>query len=153
MGSISFGLTNPPGSFQRYIEQCLVGSRDTMCAPYLEDSIVYSPYFKSHQAYLCEVFKRLREKGIKLKAQKCELFKNKVKCLGHVVSEKGYCTGRSNVKAVEMLKNAVPKTVGDVHRIVGLLNYYRKYIENFSQIAQPIFELLQISDKRDRGKL
>ena len=146
---IPFGLKNAPGSFQRYMEQCLVGLRDTMCVPYLDDIIVYSPDFESHLAHLCEVFKRLREKGIKLKAQKCELFKNKVKYLGHIVSEKGYCTDRSNVKAVEMLKNAVPKTVADVRRIVGLLNYYRKYIENFSQIAQPIFELLQTSDKSD----
>ena len=148
---VPFGLKNAPGCFQRYMEQCLVGRRDTMCVPHLDDIIVYSPDFESHLAHLCEVFKGLHEKGIKLKAQKCELFKNEVKYLGHIVSEKGYCTDRSNVKAVEMLKNTVPKTVADVRWIVGLLNYYRKYIENFSQIAQPIFELLQTSDKSDSG--
>ena len=93
----------------------------------------------------------MREKGIKLQAQKCELFKKEVKYLGHIVSEKGYCIDRSNVKAVERLKNVVPKTVGDVRRIIGPLNYYRKYIENFSQVAQPIVELLQNLDKPDSG--
>ena len=148
---IPFGLTNAPANFQRYMEQCLVGLRDTLCIPYLDDIIVYSPDFESHLAHLCEVFKRLREKGIKLNAQKFELFKNEVKYLGHIVSENGYCIDRSNVKVVERLKNVVPKTVGDVRRIIGPLNYYRKYIENFSQVAQPIFELLQNLDKPDSG--
>ena len=133
------------------MEQCLVGLRDTMCIPYLDDIIVYSPDFESHLAHLCEVFKRLREKGINLKSKNCELFKNEVKYLEHIVSEKGYCIDRSNMKAVERLKNVVPKTVGDVRRIIGLLIYYRKYIENYSQVAQPIFELLQNLDKPDCG--
>ena len=58
-----------------------------MCITYLDNIIVYSPDFESHLEHLCEIFKRLCEKGIKLKAQKCERFKNKVKYLGLIVSE------------------------------------------------------------------
>ena len=48
---------------------------------------------------------------------------------------------------INALKDFEPKTVGDVRRVLGLLNYYRKYIKNFAQIAQPLFELTQKSQE------
>ena len=142
---IPFGLTNSPGCFQRYMERCVEGLRDHLCVPYLDDLIVFSPDFNSHLNHLKQVFQRLRDHGIKLKPKKCDMFKNEVNYLGHVVSEEGYRTDDSNVKVINALKDVVPKTVGDVRRVLGLLNYYRKYIENFAQIAKPLFELTQKS--------
>ena len=89
------------------------------------------------------VFKRLRDNGINLKPKKCELFRNQVKYLGHIVSCEGYKTDPSNTHALTVLKEQQPKAVGDVHRILGLFKYYSKYIPNFSQIAIPLFDLLQ----------
>ena len=144
---IPFGLTNSPGCFQRYMEQCVDGLRDTICVPYLGDLIVFSPDFNTHLNHLKQVFERLWDHGIKLKPKKCALFKNEVNYLGHVVSEEGYSTDDSNVKVINALKDFEPKTVGDVRRVLGLLNYYRKYIKNFAQIAQPLFELTQKSQE------
>ena len=140
---IPFGLCNAPGGFQRYMEQCLEGLRDDICIPYLDDVLVYSSDFDSHIEHLRIVFKRLRDNGIKLKPKKCELFRNQVKYLGNIVSREGYKADTSNTHALTVLKEQQPKTVGDVRRILGLLNYYRKYIPNFSQIAAPLFDLLQ----------
>ena len=140
---IPFGLCNAPGGFQRYMEQCLEGLRDDICIPYLDDVLVYSPDFDSHIEHLRIVFKRLRDNGIKLKPKKCELFRNQVKYLGHIVSREGYKADTSNTHALTILKEQQPKTVGDVRRVLGLLNYYRKYIPNFSLIAAPLFDLLQ----------
>ena len=144
---IPFGLTNAPGGFQRYMEQCLEGLRDSMCIPYLDDIIVFSPTFEMHLDHVKQVLQRLRENGIKLKPRKCELFKKEVKYLGYVVSGQGYRTDKSNVRVIEALKDFCPKTVGDIRHILGLLNYYRKFIENFAQIARPLFELLQTKTK------
>ena len=118
-----------------------------MCIPYLDDIIVFSPTFEMHVDHLKQVLQRLRESGIKLKPRKCELFKKEVKYLGYVVSGQGYHTDNSNVRIIEALKDFHPKTVGDVRHILGLMNYYRKFIENFSQIAKPLFELLQTKTK------
>ena len=140
---IPFGLCNAPGGFQRYMEQCLEGLRDDICIPYLDDVLVYSPEFDSHIEHLRIVFKRLRDNGINLKPKKCELFRNQVKYLGHIVSREGYKADTSNTHALTISKEQQPKTVGDVHRGLGLLNYYRKYIPDFSLIAAPLFDLLQ----------
>ena len=97
----------------------------------------------SHLADIQKVLRRLRENGSKLKPSKCELFKNRVKYLGHIVSHDGYQIDTSNVRAINALRQSNPKTVGEVRRLLGLLNYYRKYVENFSKIASPIFDLLK----------
>ena len=149
---IPFGLSNAPGCFQRFMEQCLEGIRDDICIPYLDDVLVYSKDFDAHLEDIRAVLRRLRENGVKLKPKKCELFRNQVKYLGHIVSSEGYHIDSSNVKAITSLKECKPKTVGDIRRIIGLLNYYRKYIANFSQKAAPLFDLLKQSDNEKANK-
>ena len=122
---------------------CLEGIRDEICIPYLDDVLVFSKDFDSHLEHLRIVLQRLRDNGMKLKPRKCSLYQDHVKYLGHVVLSDGYCVDTSNVKAVESMREYPPKTVGDVRRIVGLLNYYCKYMENFSKLAKPLFDLLQ----------
>ena len=123
-----------------------------ICIPYLDDVLVYSKHFDAHLEDIRTVLKRLHENGVKLKPKKCELFRNQVKYLGHIVSSKGYHIDSSNVKAITSLKECKPKTVGDIRRIIGFLNYYRKYIANFSQKAAPLFDLLKKSDNEEAKK-
>ena len=47
-----------------------------------------------------------------------------------------------SVKAVEKLKKTLPKTVGEVRQLAGILSYYRRYIRYFAKIAKPIYDLL-----------
>ena len=42
------GLTNGPALFQYLMDKCLHGLLDETCAPYLDDTIVYSEDFDSH---------------------------------------------------------------------------------------------------------
>ena len=128
--------------------QCLEGLHDDLCVPYLDDVIVYSKDFDSHLEDIQKFLRRLREIGIKLKPSKCDLFKNCVKYLGHIISHDGYQIDTSNVRAINALRQSNPKTVGEVRRLIGLLNYYRKYVENFSKIASPIFDLLKKLESR-----
>ena len=51
------------------------------------------------------------------------------------------------MKAVQELKNSVPKQIGDIRKLLGLLSYYRRYIPDFARQAKPLIELLQCHDK------
>ena len=108
-----------------------------------EDVIVFSKTFDEHVQNLRTVLRRLRLHGIKLKAKKCKLFQREVNYLGRVVSADGYRVDPSNTKAVLALKETRPKTVGDVRKLLGLLGYYRRYIQDFSRVVQPLFKLLK----------
>lgn len=52
------------------------------------------------------------------------LFKRVVKYLGQIVSARGYRPDTSNIQAIRVLKTTRPKTVGEVRKLLGLLEYY-----------------------------
>lgn len=49
-----------------------------------------------------------------------------------------------DLDALLSLKIKMPQTVGDIKRIIGFLSYYRSYFQDFSGIAKPLYELLQV---------
>lgn len=140
---IPFGLSQAPGAFQRFMENCLGELRDTVCIPYLDDIIIFSTTFEEHIKNMRKVLQRLREHGIKLKPRKCKLFERKVTFLGRVVSEEGYRLDPSSIKPVLALRDSPPKTVNEVRKLMGFLNYYRRYVKDFSRIAKPIYDLVK----------
>jgi hypothetical protein len=153
---IPFGLSNAPASFQRFMETCLGELRDEMCVPYLDDIIVFSATFDEHISHLRKVLQRLKEHGVKLEPKKCSMFKREVLFLGRIVSAEGYTLDPSTVAPVLRLKETLPKTVKDVRKLMGFLNYYIRYIENFSSIAKSIYDLLKsygdINDNKVKAK-
>ena len=68
-------------------------------------------------------------------------------CHGQIVSAAAYRLDPSNVEAVRTLKDSKPSTVGEVRELLGLLGYYRRYIQNFANIAHPRFQLLQATSE------
>lgn len=146
---IPFGLTNAPAAFQRCIEGVLEGIRDECCAPYLDDVLCYSTSFEDHIHHLRQVLSRMREHGIKLRSTKCELFKREVRYLGRLVSGEGVKIDPQDLAAVMALKEKEPRTVGDVKSLLGFLGYYRSFIQDFSRLAKPLFELLQKCTETD----
>ena len=67
----------------------------------------------------------MKSKGVKLQPQKCELFTDRVKYLGRIVTSEGYYPDPNNGKIVKALSEQSPKTVGDLRHVLGLLGYYR----------------------------
>jgi len=132
---IPFGLMNAPANFQRFMERCLGDFRDKVAIPYLDDIIVFSRTFEAHFEHLREVLRKLRQHGVKLKPHKCSLFKREVRFLRRIVSGDGYRMDPESVKAVEKLKETLPKTVGEVRQLAGILNYYGRCIRNFANKA------------------
>ena len=129
------------------MEHCLDGLRDDICIPYIDDIIVFSQTFEDHVDHIRKVLRRLREHGVKLKSKKCRLFKREVNYLGQIVSAAGYRLDPSNVEVVRTLKDSKPSTVGEVRKLLVLLGYYCRYIQNFAKIAHPLLQLLQATSE------
>ena len=134
-----FGLANAPATFQRVMQSCLGELHLQYCIIYLDDVVVYSRTFQEHLERLEAVFKKLEQAGLKLKPSKCELFKQRITYLGHVVSKDGVGTCSDKTEAIR--KWPVPKTVTDVRSFLGFVGYYRRFIEGFSQVSRPLVEL------------
>lgn len=90
-----------------------------------------------------KVLQVLQRQGVKLRPEKCELFKREVRYVGRLVSAEGVRVDPKDLEAVLALKAKAPQTVGDLRRVIGFLSYYRSYIQNVSRIAQPLYELFK----------
>ncbi|KAL3969298.1 transcription factor SOX7/8/10/18 (SOX group E/F) [Sarotherodon galilaeus] len=139
---IPFGLSSAPAEFQRSMEHCMAGLRDTICLPYLDDNLVHSSSFDEHLEHIRLVLQRYREHGVKLTPKKCELFRRSVKFLGKLVTGEGYTMDPAELAPVMALKEKTPATVGEVRQMLGFLSYYRPFIPNFSRVAHPLYSLL-----------
>ena len=59
------------------------------------------------------------------------------------MSDEGYKLDPSSIKPVLALQDSPPKTVNEARKLMGFLNYYRRYVKNFSRIAKPIYDLVK----------
>ena len=134
------GLCNAPSTFTRLMIRVLDGLKPSQVLIYIDDLCVHGKTFNDTLDSLRMVFNRLRHAGLKLKPKKCQLFKEEVKYLGHIVSRDGVRCDPEKVKAVE--KWPAPRSVKEVRAILGTASYYRKFIHNFSQLSAPLTNLL-----------
>jgi hypothetical protein len=65
--------------------------------------------------------------------------------IGHVISKGGISMDPSNVQ--DVLSWNAPLSVSDIRSFLGLAGYYRRFIEGFSKISNPMTELLE-KDKK-----
>ena len=84
------------------------------------------------------------ENDLYLKPKKCEFCKEKIKWLGMVIQEGKITMDPGKLKGIQDW--LAPTTVKQVQGFLRFRNFYRCFIWGFSEIAQPLNELL----KKDR---
>ena len=80
-----FGLVNALATFERLMQRVLRGIAWFECLVYLDDILVFGPDLATTLARLETVLYQLGKAGLKLKAKKCQLFKEEIPFLGHIV--------------------------------------------------------------------
>ena len=134
---LSFGVSTAPNIFQKIMDQILEGLQGVTC--YLDD-ILIATRKENHVNLVEEVLHRLKAHGLHVKRGKCEFGVNSVQYLGHKITAEGIRPTKEKVKAILNLK--APGTVKELRTLIGLVNYYAKFLPNLSQILMPWYELL-----------
>jgi RNase H-like domain found in reverse transcriptase/Integrase zinc binding domain/Chromo (CHRromatin Organisation MOdifier) domain len=81
----------------------------------------------------------MHNSGLSCKPVKCQFEKETVKYLGTIVSHGQIAVNPSKIKAIS--EWPIPWKVHDVQVFLGTMNFWRKFIKNFSLIAQPLHDL------------
>ena len=136
---LPFGLNTAPAVFQDCMNTALQGLLYKCCLCYLDDVIIFSKTVAEHLQHLEEVLDRIEKAGLMLRLSKCEFFKKQLGFLGHVISDEGI---QPDAKKVSDIKDmSPPDTVTDVRAFIGMCSYYRRYVNGFSEIAEPLIAL------------
>lgn len=136
-----FGLKNAPSTFQRVMDNILRGLNNEICLVYLDDIIIFSANLQEHMIRLRTVFDRLKDANFKIQLDKCEFLKKEVAFLGHIITPDGKKPNPDKIKAIQNFP--IPKTVKEIKSFLGLVGYYRKFINNFAQITKPLTKALK----------
>ena len=88
-----------------------------------------------------DIFTRFRNAGLKLNPKKCSFAKRSCVFLGHHISNEGIKPPPDRIKALE--KYPFPKNVKQLRRVLGLFNWFKKFIPQYSAITQPMTKLLK----------
>ena len=134
-----FGVCGAPATFQRLMDTVLIGLNFEICLAYLDDIIVFSHDLPSHFERLEKLFQRLQDANLKLKPTKCRLLQRRVSFLGYTVSAAGVETDPEKISAITNWPT--PQNLRQCRAFVGLCQYYRKFVPNFSNIAAPLHAL------------
>lgn len=136
---VPFGLNVSPNSFSRMMAIAFSGIPAGTAFLYIDDIIVVGCSENHHLKNLRTVFETLRKYNLKINPYKCDFLKTEVTFLGHRCSEKGILPDSFKLKAIHEYPEPTDK--GAVKRFVAFANYYRKFINNFASIAQPLNQL------------
>lgn len=138
---IPFGLKNAPATFQRMMDQCLVGLNHKIYWVCMYDIVIFGETIEEHNQNLVTVFERLRKCGLTLEPEKCKYLLPEVENMGHIITADGVQPNPAKIEAVRDFP--VPTNPTEVKSFVGLAGYYRRFINNFSHTARPMVDLMK----------
>jgi len=132
-----FGMTNLPAIFQAMMNEIL---RDLInegkVAVFVDDVLVGTETEEEHDEIMEEILRRLEENDLYIKLEKCVWKVRKIGFLGVIIGPNRIEMEEEKIDGV--LSWPQPKNVKNVRKFLGLTNYYRRFIKDFTRVARPI---------------
>ena len=128
-GLNSFGDSGAVGT-------AFTGYLDNFVICYMDDVLIFSKTPEEHLVHLTKVLERLHTHKFKVRFDKCFWGRKELEFLGHHLSGTGISPSPSKVKVVSEWER--PKDLHELRVFLGFVNFYRKYIPNYSKVARPL---------------
>ena len=106
---------------------------------YIDNITIFSPTLEQHYEDVNRVLERLDVANLKVNVNKCAFAYEEEVVLGFKVSKDGINPNPAKVQEISDLKP--PNNVSGVKQILGMFDFYQKFIPNFATLADPIVEL------------
>jgi len=100
---------------------------------YLDDILIFTKTKEEHEQAVQRILQVLKENKLFLRPEKCEFCKQRIEYLGLVISENEVSIDPVKVTGVREWPTLKNKT--DVQAFLGFVNFYRRFIWDFSAKA------------------
>lgn len=143
-----FDLRNVEQTFQRFLDKVTGGLE--ICI-YLDNILVASRDWSEHFEHLKQLFQRLKDYGLSINLEKCNIGKEQVPFLGHMVTKDGL---RTLTNRTDWIKNyPKPDSTKELRRFFGMLNFYHRFLPMIAKILNLLYNLLQNKNPRKDGSI
>ena len=139
---LPFGISSATGYFQDIMNQ--LTSDLTGVAVYLDDILISGTTAEDHLNNLRQLLKRLNDKGLRCRIEKCVFAEDSVTYLGHTISRNGISKGP---KADAVTKMPAPSNVTQLRSFLGSVQFYNKFLTDLSTISGPLYHLTEKNTK------
>ena len=137
-----FGMCNSPATFQSMMDDIFKDEiHNKWVIVYMDDILIFSRNQEGLERITKIVLQKLRENDLYLKPRKCEFAKTCIEYLGMILEEGKVSMDPTKLKGIQ--EWPAPTTTKQVRSFLGFGNFYRRFIRKYSDIAQPMNELLQ----------
>ena len=146
-----FGLTNSPATFQAMMNDLL---RDLVMeekvAVFIDNVMIAMETEEGYNEIVEEVLRRLEENDLFVKPEKYIWKVREVGFLGVIIGEDRVEMEKEKVQ--EIIEWPVPRSVKDVQKFLGLANYYRWFVKDFTKIAKLLYKITRKENKWGWGE-
>jgi hypothetical protein len=137
---MSFGLCNAPASFQRCTMAIFSNLVEKVMEVFMDHFFIYGKTFEDCLANHDKMLRQCQEADLVLNWEKSHFMVQEGIVPGHKISEKGIEVDKVKIEVIEQLPP--PTNVKGICSFLGHAGFYRRFIQNFSQIARPLTHLL-----------
>ena len=139
------GIRNSSSIFSQMIDTLMGRVPYSSLTWFLDDLICGSKTISEHLVRLAFILGKLMSAGLKLRPEKCHLFKREVTFVGYTVSKDGIKIDNTRIQPILDIQPPISKK--GVQSIVGIFNYNRQFIKGFAGLARPLYKLLRKESK------
>lgn len=136
---MAMGLQPATAAWQANMERIFAPLLGHGVLIYVDDLIVYA----DTPAELLEVTKQVlaivKKYDLRVSAKKCEWFKEEVSFLGRTVRHGQLAIEDRHIKAIK--EYAQPRTVKDLQRFLGMVNFHRHFVRRLGNLVAPMVEM------------
>ncbi len=130
------GLCNAPATFQSLMNRIFYDCLNGFLVVYVDDLLTFNKDEKSPIDHINIVLSRINDRKLIVSPKNLNFLKYEISLFGMIVGNDGI---KVNPKKVEVLHNwPKPTTLTDLRSFMGILQFFRRFINNFNKVATPL---------------
>ncbi|XP_070672579.1 uncharacterized protein [Malus domestica] len=142
-----FGLKNAGATYQRAMNAIFHDLIGQSMEVYIDDIVVKSKTEEQHLEDLRQTLARMRIHKLKMNPKKCAFEVRAGNFLGFLVHQRGVEVDKNKSRAI--MESPSPTNKVQLQRLLGKINFLRRFIANLAGKIQPLIPLLRLKDKEN----